>query len=161
VGWCLEEEGEEGLLTELLSLASRLSSIGARSRASEQLSLATKQRFYSFPGSFFLKSGVGVNSDRIKFNLLDFRPSVGGNSLTLGRNKNGGIASRDRGEVGDGDSLSCLLLLGLSVLVQVDSLVPESLESLFLPLLQSGSERAGPVQSNRSDVNRGFFCCSQ
>ena len=140
-----------------LSLSSRLSSlIGARSRASEKLSLATEQSFYSFPGSFFFKSSVGINSDGIKF-YFSFGSSIGRNCLTLGRNKDGGIASRDRWEVGDGNGFSRLFTIGLSALVQVDSLIPESLKALFLPLLESGSERTRPVQSNGSDHNRGFL----
>lgn len=143
-----------------LSLSSRLSSlIGARSRASEKLSFATKQSFYSFPGSFFLKSSIGINSDGIKFDF-SFGSSVGRNGLTLGGNKDGGIASGDGWKVGDGNSLGGLLTIGLSALVQVDSLIPESLKTLLLPLFEPGSKRTGPVQSNWSDHNRGFFSFS-
>ena len=136
-----------------LSLSSRLSSlIGARSGAPEKLSLATEQSVYSFPGSFFFKSSVGINSDGIKF-YFSFGSSVRRNGLTLGGNKDGGIASGDGWKVGDGNSLGFLLTIGLSALVQVDSLIPESLKTLFLPLFEPGSERTGPVQSNWSNHN--------
>ena len=112
-----------------------------------------KQCLDSFSSSFFFRCSVLINFDGIQGNL-NFWSSVGGNCLSLRRYKNRGVASWDDWKIGDGNSLSFVLFLCvIFVLVQSYSTISQSLKTLLLSLLQSGSELiwSVPVKSDRRD----------
>ena len=91
-----------------LSFATRLSviiTIAERGTSEQTCAFSVEQSLDTFSRSFFLQCSVFINFDGVQ-SYFNLGSSVGGDELSLGRDKDGSIASRDDRQVGDADGLS-------------------------------------------------------
>jgi len=158
---CLEEDWT-GLLTELLSLTSRLclslTVLFYKDLWSTKCwSLTIEKVLYPLPSSLPTIGNFLRNLDIISFGGASAR----GHKLSLRRDKDGSVTPRQRRKVGDWDGDILWLALRCRCPHPVGSVLPQVGKTLQLLLLEASTEGVGSAEAKGRDNNRWSLCGGQ